>query len=376
MNGLRMIETIKASAAESDYFTKWSGQFVKTVNAQQELGAYTRALNAAPVLLQTLNVTLVLTIGSLRVMDGQLTIGMLIAFQYLMAGFLGPVNQLVGVGGLIQQTHGDMNRIDDVLRYQKAPHVTNGSREVANRSAQRLRGALELQGLTFGYSRYAPPLFEDFSMRVDAGEWVALVGSSGCGKSTLARLIAGTYQPWTGSIVFDGLPREAYARSAISNSVAVVDQDVLLFKDSVAANLSLWDESLPHQQIVRAAEDARIHDVIMTRHGEYSSELAEGGRNMSGGQRQRLEIARALALDPSFLILDEATSALDPTTEREVMDNIRRRGCSCLVVAHRLSTIRDCDEIILLDRGSVVERGKHEDLMAAGRQYTALVSAS
>jgi len=376
MNGLRMIETIKASAAEGAYYTKWSGQFVKVINAQQELGSYTRILNTVPPLLKSLAVLAVLTLGSVRVMDGELTIGMLIAFQYLMSGFLGPVNSLVGIAAMLQEAEGDMNRIDDVLRHRQAPYLGNGTpsaHPVSKRA--KLRGSVEVKDLTFGYSKLAPPLFEGYNMTVSPGTWVALVGSSGCGKSTLARLIGGLYEPWDGQVLFDGRERADLPRAMICNSVAVVDQDILLYNDSILANLSLWDRSIPREQILQAAHDACAHEFIKTRPAEYDGILNEGGKNMSGGQRQRLEIARALASNPSFLILDEATSALDPTTERRVMENIRRRGCSCLVVAHRLSTIRDCDEIIALDRGMVVERGTHEELIRAGGFYAGLIAA-
>ncbi len=377
MNGLRMIETIKASAAEGAYYTKWSGQFVKVINAQQELGAFTRILNTVPPLLQSVATIAVLALGSIRVMDGELTIGMLIAFQFLMGGFLGPVNSLVGIAGMLQEGEGDMNRLDDVLRHNQAPYLSNvssSSHPVTDRA--KLRGSLEVRDLTFGYSKLAPPLFEGYGMTVSPGSWVALVGSSGCGKSTLARLIGGLYEPWNGEILFDGRERTEFPRAIVSNSVSVVDQDILLYNDTIAANLSLWDRSIPRKQILQAAQDACAHEFIKTRPGEYDCVLGEGGKNMSGGQRQRLEIARALASNPSFLILDEATSALDPTTELKVMENIRRRGCSCLVVAHRLSTIRDCDEIIALDRGNVVERGTHDNLIGAGGFYADLLAAT
>lgn len=377
MNGLRMIETIKASAAEGAYFTKWSGQFVKVINAQQELGSYTRMLNTVPPLLQSFATLAVLALGSLRVMDGEFTIGMLIAFQFLMGGFLSPVNRLVGVAGMLQEAEGDMNRLDDVLRHRQAPYLTNGTTSSHPASERaKLRGSLEVSGLKFGYSKLAPPLFDGFSMTLDPGSWVALVGTSGCGKSTLARLIGGLYEPWDGQILFDGRERTEFPRAIISNSVSVVDQDIMLYNDSILANLSLWDRSIPRKQILQAAHDACAHEFIKTRPGEYDGTLSEGGKNMSGGQRQRLEIARALASNPSFLILDEATSALDPTTEKRVMENIRRRGCSCLVVAHRLSTIRDCDEIIALERGTVVERGTHDQLIEAGGFYAGLIAAT
>ncbi len=302
---------------------------------------------------------------------------MLVAFQYLMLNFLTPVNNLVSVGSLLQETDGDLNRLDDVLRYRQAPHLGNRKSSASPATQHdKLRGSLELKNVTFGYSRLAPPLFEDFSMQLSPGGWVALVGSSGCGKSTLARLVAGLYEPWDGEVLFDGKPRSAFPRKAIANSVAFVDQEILLYNDTFEANLSLWDSSLPREQIVSAARDARIHEFVESRQGGYLSEVSEGGSNASGGQRQRLEIARALAVNPSVLVLDEATSALDATTEKEVMDNLRRRGCSCLVVAHRLSTIRDCDEIIVLDRGQVIERGSHRALIETRGHYADLITAA
>lgn len=376
MGGLRMMESLKACAAESDFFRKWSGQFVKTINARQYLGAYTAGLATVPGLLQGLNTVLVLTIGGLRVMEGRLTIGMLIAFQYLVANFLGPVEQLVRVGGLLQQTRGDLNRLDDVLRYGKAPALANGSRGAAVNGGAKLRGAMELRRVTFGYSRLAPPVLQDLSLRLSPGAWVALVGRSGCGKSTIARLVVGLYEPWDGEVLFDGVPRRDVPQPVFSASVAAVDQEIMLFDDTIEANLALWDESIPREALVRAAADAAIDDLIRTRQAGYAAMVREGGHNLSGGQRQRVEIARALAIDPSVLVLDEATSALDPGTERRVMDNLRRRGCSCLIVAHRLSTIRDCDEIIVLERGRVVERGTHTDLLRAGGCYAELISAA
>jgi NHLM bacteriocin system ABC transporter peptidase/ATP-binding protein len=375
MSGLGMIETLKASAAESDFFAKWSGQFAKALNAKQELGSQTLLLTSVPPLLQALNVAAVLTLGSLRVMDGELTIGMLIAFQYLMANFLGPVHHLVNAGSLLQEAEGDLTRLDDVLHCPPAPLDPAGTGHPDDGTVK-LRGALELRDVTFGYSRRAPPLLEHFSLSLAPGAWVALVGGSGCGKSTIARLIAGLYQPWEGDVLLDGVSRSRVPRRVICHSLAMVEQDVVLFHDSVAANLSLWDRSVPREHLERAARDAEVHDVILARRGGYDGVLSEGGRDTSGGQRQRLEIARALAANPSLLILDEATSALDPVTEQRVMANLRRRGCACVVVAHRLSTIRDCDEIIVLDRGRVVERGTHRALLAAAGPYARLIAAA
>ena len=376
MSGIRMIETLKSSGNESAFFAKWSGYFAKMINAEQELGLYTRGLGVLPGFLMTLTTAAILSLGSLRVMDGHLTIGTLVAFHYLMGNFMTPVNRLVQVGGLLQTTEGDMSRLDDVLRYPRDPALTSSARMTAAPGTPKLAGHLELRNVTFGYSRLASPLIEDFSMTLKPGQRVALVGGSGSGKSTIARLVCGLYQPWAGRVCFDGQARAALPRALLTNSLAMVDQEILLFEDTIRANLSLWDPTVPDAQLIRAARDACIHGDISARRGGYDALVQEGGRNFSGGQRQRLELARALAQNPSILVLDEATSALDAAIEKQVMDQIRRRGCTCLVVAHRLSTIRDCDEIIVLDRGRIVERGTHTDLMAEAQHYVKLIQAA
>jgi len=374
-SGLQMIETLKAAGAESDFYQRWAGFFGRALSSRQELGLKTRALNTAPTLLAALNTTAILSVGALRVMDGAMTIGMLVAFQFLVGSFLAPVRQLVGFGSELQTAEGDLNRLDDVLRHEKAPGLDHTTRSdgPAWAGPPKLRGALELRSITFGYSRQGDPLIENFSMRLEPGSWVALAGRSGCGKSTLARIVSGLHEPWSGEVLLDGVPRSQIPRNVLSDSISLVDQDVVLFSDTVRANLTLWDETVPASDLERAASDARVHELIMSRQGGYSGAIAERGNDLSGGQRQRLELARALASSPSILLLDEATSALDATTEREVMDALRRRGCACLVIAHRLSTIRDCDEIIVLDQGCVVERGTHETLMAGSGHYRQLI---
>ena len=375
MSGISMIETLKASGREGDFFTNWSGYLAKVMNAQQELGWLSLRLNVVPPLLMSINNTLVIGVGALRVMDGEMTIGMLVAFLYLMNSFINPVNQLVAMGSTLQNTEGDMNRIDDVLQYEISEEFQKNDVALQPGQTNKLIGTLELKNVKFGYTPSMPALIEDFSIKLEPGSRVALVGGSGSGKSTVARLVAGLYEPWEGEILFDGKPRSSYPREVINNSMAVIDQEITMFKGSIRENLSFWDATMPEHNYIQAAKDAEIHDMIAARHGSYDSEVAERGTNFSGGQRQRLEIARSLALNPSILIMDEATSALDPKSEKLVMDNVRRRGSTCLIVAHRLSTIRDCDEIIVMKFGKIVERGTHDELLAMNGLYSELISS-
>jgi len=374
MGGIKMIETLKATGAEEEFFTRWSGYQAKTLKAEQELGVMSEYLSAVPPLITTLTTTTILVLGGTRVMDGHLTIGMLVAFQSLMASFSKPINNFVDFGGRVQELEGDMNRLDDVLDYPQDDKYTRDRQQIASlQKMLKLSGHIELKDVTFGYSPLEKPLIEGFNLVVEPGQRIALVGGSGSGKSTVAKLLTGLYAPWEGEILFDGVCREEISAKLISNSVAMVDQDIFLFGGSIRDNLSMWDPTIPDVNITTACKDAAIDDVIQLRPGGFKGDIDEGGANFSGGQKQRVEIARALVGNPTILVLDEATSALDSNTEKIIDDNLRRRGCTCVIVAHRLSTIRDCDLIVVLSRGKIVQQGNHESLKNERGLYAMLM---
>lgn len=371
MSGFEMIETIKASGAENAFFQRWAGYFAKYTNAMVDFNRANQFYSLIPPLLQQGANILILIMGVYLILDGAFTIGMLIAFQGFTSAFLGPVQQLVGVSQAFIEMRSQMERVEDVFNYRPdVPEVETALQP----PVRKLRGEVELRNVTFGYNKTAPPLIADFSLHLKPGGSVAFVGASGSGKSTLSKLIAGLYQPWSGQILFDRVPREDIPRGILTASIAVVDQDIVLFEDTIFNNITLWDKSIDEATVMQACKDAQLHEEIMGREGGYAHVIREGGKNFSGGQRQRLEIARALAQEPTILILDEATSALDTKTEQLIMEAVKAKGISLIIVAHRLSTIRDCDEIIVLDQGRVVERGTHEQLMELGGKYSALVN--
>jgi NHLM bacteriocin system ABC transporter peptidase/ATP-binding protein len=378
ISGLQSIETLKASGLESDFFSRWAGYYAKAINAKQEMDVANQTLGVLPSFLSTISSMLLLVLGGLRVIDGYLSIGMLVALQSLMHEFLQPVNNLVTLGSDLQEVEGDLNRLDDVLRNSTNSQLEERSREPEeqvrfNSPLAKLQGHLELKNVTFGYNRTAPPLIENFNLSLKPGQRVALVGGSGSGKSTITKLVCGLYELWQGEILFDGTPKEQIPRQVLVNSIAFVEQDIFLFAGSIRDNLTLWDTTIPDSHLVRACQDAAIHDVVLSMPGGYETELLEGATNLSGGQRQRLEIARALVNNPAILVMDEATSALDTETEKIIDRKLRQRGCTCIIVAHRLSTIRDCDEIIVLERGKVVQRGTHEELKQVEGAYLQLI---
>jgi NHLM bacteriocin system ABC transporter peptidase/ATP-binding protein len=374
--GIQMIETIKASGAENGYFELWSGYQANVVAQQNKANKVNQHLGMVPQIVSGLTGNLVLIVGALLIMNGHFTPGSLMAFQGILTLFTAPANALIGFRKDLQEMHANMERIDDVMETEEdITWKRRAAKKSADETYNKLSGQLTMKDVSFGYSRLDDPLIENFNLDLKPGKSVAFVGPSGCGKSTLAKLISGLYQPWNGTISFDGKQLLDIDNSVFRGSLAVVDQDIILFEDSIENNIKMWDNTIENFEMILAARDAQIHYDIMKREDGYRHRLAPEGKDFSGGERQRLEIARVLAQEPTIIILDEATSALDAKTEFDVVKGIKDRGITCIVIAHRLSTIRSCDEIIVLDHGHVMERGTHNELLKKDGLYAELVKS-
>ena len=376
--GLSIISTLKATGAENEYAARTIGHSAKVFRQGQKISRLQEMINAIPGSVELIVDVVILVMGALFIIQGSMTIGMLFAFLSLFSSFSAPVKSLVGFVHNIQQLKVNISRVDDIMEYKTdwkfatVEHDDKTNKDVLEMSSK-LTGNVELGNISFGYSILAEPLIENFRFRVETGNSIAFVGSSGCGKSTVSKIISGLYQPWNGDILLDGININSIPSEIINASIATVSQNIVLFSGSVRDNLTMWNRSVLMSDIIAAAKDACIHDLITQKPGAYDYHLEENGANFSGGQRQRLEIARALATNPSVIIMDEATSAMDPLTEKQILDNIKRRGCTCIIVAHRLSAIRDCDEIIVMEQGRIVQRGKHDELCATEGRYKSFI---
>jgi NHLM bacteriocin system ABC transporter peptidase/ATP-binding protein len=374
VGGIALIETLKASGTEPEYFRRFTGQLASYVNVQQALAVRSSLLQLLPGALNGLTKAAILGMGGLRVMHGGMTVGDVVAFQSLMTSFGEPVNGLVRFANQLQTAKGDIARLDDVALYPPAPLLAGAPSEWNETEHSKLTGAIEMRGVSFGYNPLGPALVQDLDLVIKPGQMVAIVGASGSGKSTAARLLTGLYEPWTGEIRYDGLPLSAISHQRFAASVGAVDQEIVLFGGTVRDNLTLWDPAIADVDIADALRDVDMLDAVTRRPGGMDGTVLEAGKNLSGGQRQRLEIARALTPRPSVLILDEATSSLDTVAEAYILERIRIRGVTCILIAHRLSTVRACDQIIVLEQGRMVQHGTHDALIEIEGPYRSLVT--
>ena len=373
MTGIKNMETIKSMGGERNFYSQWENAFVKALNARVRTNSSMMGVGSVPLLVLHLSNALILVLGAWYILQGELTPGMLLASQAMATSIIHPINFGITTAQYMYRSHAAMERLEEVEKVS----LEGNSLELPDMDKlpeqPKLKGEVELRNVTFGYDRNLPPVLKDFSLKIRPGERVAFVGFSGCGKSTIAKLISGLYEPWEGEVLLDGIPLQQINRAVKINSLSVVNQDITLFEGTIEDNIKMWDESIEDFSMVMAAHDAQIHEDIAGRPGAYQSLLSENGKNFSGGQRQRLEIATALAKDPTILIMDEGTSALDPKTEDLVMQHIRFLGITMVLIAHRLSTIRDCDCIYVMEKGHIIQQGTHEELIQQEGLYHELM---
>ena len=358
MAGMHSMETIKAAGAEQRFYQNWESLYTQALNARVMATRQMILMGALPLLVQQLTAALLLCLGAWFILKGELTPGMLLASQGFMSVMLFPITKMSNVMQDIFKSHSMLERQEEIL------DVEIEENEKWKEEGEMIKGEIELKDVTFGYDRSMPPLIEHLSIHIRPGEQVAFVGKSGCGKSTLAMLVAGLYEPWEGEVLLDGRPIRETNRNTLTSSIGVVGQDITLFEGTIADNIRMWDESISNEAVVRAAQCAQLHDEVTDMPNTYDSLVETGGQNLSSGQRQRLEIAAALAKQPSILVMDEATATLNITTEAAIIQGVRELGITLLMIAHRLETMRQCDTIYVIDHGRVLQHGTHDYLMA------------
>ena len=373
MTGMSNLETIKSLGGEQYFYAQWEKVYAQAMNARATTTTSSVYLSALPVLVLQLTNSVIMCLGTWFILQGDMTPGMLLASQGLINGSVYPINAAIDAVQIIMRLGSTIERIKEVDDCGKeCPELRLPEGDDLPDTAK-LTGDIELRDVTFGYDRSLPPILNHFSMKIKAGERIALVGPSGCGKSTVLSLVSGLYEPWEGEVLFDSKPRKAIDRMTFVNSISVVNQDVMLFEGSISDNVKMWDESIEDTTMMQACNDAQIHYEIMERPGAYQGVIAERGKNFSGGQRQRIEIATALAKEPTILLMDEGTSALDPQTEAKVMKNLYDKGMTMIMIAHRLETIHECDQIYVVEQGRVTMHGTHDELRQKDGLYSNLL---
>ena len=373
MTGMGNLDTIKALGGEQYFYAQWENAYAQSMNARSKTTAISVYLCALPVLVLEFTNGAILCLGTWLILQGEMTPGMILASQGLINTSFFPINKAIECIQTLLGINSSIQRIKDVTDCTAACADLRLPEDDELPDIAKLAGEIELRDVTFGYDRNLPPILNHFSMKIKAGERIALVGPSGCGKSTVLSLVSGLYEPWEGEVLFDGKPRKKIDRMTFVNSVSVVNQDVTLFEGTIADNVKMWDESIEDFAMVLACNDAQIHQEIMERPGAYQGIVTERGKNFSGGQRQRIEIATALAKEPTILLMDEGTSALDPKTEAQVMKHIYDVGITLIMIAHRLETIAQCNQIYVIEHGRITQHGTHEELSQMDGLYRKLL---
>ena len=373
MTGMSNLDTIKALGGERHFFAQWEKTYAQSMNARVTTFTNNIYLSALPEFILEVTNGVILCLGTWLILQGEMTPGMILASQGLINESINPIIRTIASVQTALRINSSIQRIKEVTDCSQECTDLRLPADDELPDVAKLAGEIELRDVTFGYDRNLPPIIEHFSLKIKAGERIALVGPSGCGKSTILSLVSGLYEPWEGEVLFDGKPRKAIDRMTFVNSVSVVNQDVTLFEGTIADNVKMWDESIEDFAMVVACNNAQIHQEIMERPGAYQGVVSERGKNFSGGQRQRIEIATALAKEPTILLMDEGTSALDSATESKVMQHLYHEGMTMIIIAHRLETIAQCEQIYVIEHGHITQHGTHDELRQMDGLYSNLL---